>query len=134
MRIFGEPLRPRQVSRSSNGHVVSRVLRFRRWTTPLTRPLPSKRGPIRSSSPARLFAHTCEHSFFRQGYDTGFAHGEQHGRIEGGELGRKTGFEIWEELGFYEGQARFWSSALAAAGDAKSRRCTPRTLGCTSCS
>ena len=38
----------------------------------------------------------------------GKQHGAIHGRIEGRELGRQKGFELWEELGFYEGFASFW--------------------------
>lgn len=44
-------------------------------------------------------------SFYEQGYKDGYAHGELHGVFEGRALGREKGFEIWEEIGFYEGQA-----------------------------
>ena len=43
--------------------------------------------------------------FFDEGYADGYEHGRIHGLIEGGELGREKGFEMWEELGFYEGFA-----------------------------
>ena len=45
-------------------------------------------------------------SFYDSGYiyhDGGFAHGRIHGLIEGRALGRDQGFEMWEEIGFYEG-------------------------------
>jgi len=35
-------------------------------------------------------------------------HGRIHGLIEGRALGREKGFEMWEELGFYEGFAKVW--------------------------
>ncbi|PPQ69476.1 hypothetical protein CVT25_002040 [Psilocybe cyanescens] len=43
--------------------------------------------------------------FYETGYEDGFAHGRIHGLIEGRALGRQHGFEMWEELGFYEGFA-----------------------------
>lgn len=52
-----------------------------------------------------------EQSFYNEGYSDGFAHGRIHGLIEGRALGREKGFEMWEELGFYEGFARLWTSA-----------------------
>lgn len=48
--------------------------------------------------------------FYDEGYQDGFAHGRIHGLIEGRELGREKGFEMWEELGFYEGFALLWRS------------------------
>ena len=49
--------------------------------------------------------------FYDVGYEDGFKHGHIHGRIEGRELGRQKGFEMWEELGFYEGFANLWKTA-----------------------
>ncbi|KAF7304638.1 DUF1715-domain-containing protein [Mycena kentingensis (nom. inval.)] len=46
--------------------------------------------------------------FFDAGYSDGYAHGRIHGLIEGRALGREKGFEMWEELAFYEGFARTW--------------------------
>jgi hypothetical protein len=46
----------------------------------------------------------------------GHAHGRIHGLIEGRALGREKGFEMWEELGFYEGFARTWRAAYIARG------------------
>lgn len=51
--------------------------------------------------------------FYDTGYADGFAHGHIHGLIEGRSLGRTKGFEMWEELGFYEGYARMWSEIYA---------------------
>lgn len=49
--------------------------------------------------------------FYDVGYEDGFQHGQIHGRIEGRELGRQKGFEMWEELGLYEGFAMLWKVA-----------------------
>ncbi|RDB19310.1 Oral cancer-overexpressed protein 1 [Hypsizygus marmoreus] len=51
-----------------------------------------------------------EQTFYETGYEGGFAHGRIHGLIEGRALGRAKGFEMWEELGFYEGFALMWQS------------------------
>lgn len=48
--------------------------------------------------------------FYEEGYKDGFAHGRIHGLIEGRALGREKGFEMWEELGFYEGFAVMWKA------------------------
>ncbi|KAJ7597701.1 DUF1715-domain-containing protein [Mycena floridula] len=48
-----------------------------------------------------------EQNFYDSGFKDGFAHGRIHGLIEGRALGREKGFEMWEELGFYEGFALF---------------------------
>ena len=52
------------------------------------------------------------HSFYDSGYHDGFAHGRIHGLIEGRALGREKGFEMWEEIGFYEGFALTWRAIL----------------------
>ncbi|KAH9940019.1 uncharacterized protein BXZ73DRAFT_88781 [Epithele typhae] len=57
-----------------------------------------------------------EQTFYDEGYRDGHAHGRVHGLIEGRALGREKGFEMWEELGFYEGFARLWGAVLAARG------------------
>ena len=54
--------------------------------------------------------------FYDQGYQDGFSHGRIHGLIEGRALGREKGFEIWEELGFYEGFAKTWMAVLLKQG------------------
>ena len=51
-------------------------------------------------------------SFYDSGYQDGFAHGRIHGLIEGRALGRENGFEMWEEIGFYEGFALTWRAIL----------------------
>ncbi|KAF9528106.1 hypothetical protein CPB83DRAFT_854888 [Crepidotus variabilis] len=53
-----------------------------------------------------------EQTFYDTGFKDGFAHGRIHGLIEGRALGREKGFEMWEELGFYEGFAKTWRSML----------------------
>ncbi|KAF9225257.1 DUF1715-domain-containing protein [Gyrodon lividus] len=54
-----------------------------------------------------------EQTFYDAGYADGFAHGRIHGLIEGRALGREKGFEIWEEIGFYEGFALTWQAIYA---------------------
>jgi hypothetical protein len=51
--------------------------------------------------------------FFTVGYEDGYAHGRLHGLIEGRALGAEKGFELWEELGFYEGAARLWTAIFS---------------------
>jgi len=50
------------------------------------------------------------------GHEDGFSHGQIHGLIEGRALGREKGFEMWEELGFYEGFALMWQAIYAKQG------------------
>ncbi|KAF8554362.1 hypothetical protein OG21DRAFT_1462730 [Imleria badia] len=57
-----------------------------------------------------------EQTFYDAGYTDGFAHGRIHGLIEGRALGREKGFEIWEEVGFYEGFALTWKAIYAQRG------------------
>ncbi len=51
--------------------------------------------------------------FYASGYEEGYAHGRLHGLIEGRALGAEKGFELWEELGFYEGAARLWAAVFS---------------------
>jgi Essential protein Yae1, N terminal len=51
--------------------------------------------------------------FYTTGYEDGYAHGRFHGLIEGRALGAEKGFELWEELGFYEGAARLWTAVFS---------------------
>ncbi|KLT46476.1 hypothetical protein CC85DRAFT_238950, partial [Cutaneotrichosporon oleaginosum] len=51
-------------------------------------------------------------SFYDQGYADGHAHGAQHGVFEGRQLGREKAWEVWDELGFYEGYAGVWVRRL----------------------
>ncbi|CAE6533702.1 hypothetical protein RSOLAG22IIIB_06328 [Rhizoctonia solani] len=57
-----------------------------------------------------------EESFYNTGHEDGFQHGRIHGLIEGRALGREKGFEMWEELGFYEGFAGIWRRVAAKPG------------------
>jgi predicted transposase YdaD len=59
-----------------------------------------------------------KHRFYDEGYRDGFSHGRIHGLIEGRALGGEKGFEIWEELGFYEGFAKTWRAVLVKQGRA----------------
>lgn len=61
-----------------------------------------------------IFAHCVR--FYEQGYREGFDHGQLHGTFEGRELGREKAFEIWEEVGFYEGFGEFWRDVQEAKG------------------
>jgi len=56
---------------------------------------------------------TFDIRFYDAGYNDGFTHGRIHGLIEGRALGREKGFEMWEELGFYEGFAMMWQAIYA---------------------
>lgn len=40
---------------------------------------------------------------FHDGYRDGFAQGQTFGHAEGRQLGREKGFDVWVELGYYEG-------------------------------
>ncbi|KZT66499.1 DUF1715-domain-containing protein, partial [Daedalea quercina L-15889] len=62
-----------------------------------------------------------EQTFYEEGYKDGFAHGQIHGSIEGRALGREKGFEMWEELGFYEGFAMLWQVILSQRGTTDDR-------------
>ncbi|EIW87177.1 DUF1715-domain-containing protein, partial [Coniophora puteana RWD-64-598 SS2] len=62
-----------------------------------------------------------EQTFYDSGHADGFAHGRVHGLIEGRALGREKGFEMWEELGFYEGFARTWQAVYAKRGQEDDR-------------
>ncbi|KAJ7184150.1 DUF1715-domain-containing protein [Mycena filopes] len=57
-----------------------------------------------------------EQTFYDSGFEDGFAHGRIHGLIEGRALGREKGFEMWEELAFYQGFARTWQAIFASLG------------------
>ncbi|THU97412.1 hypothetical protein K435DRAFT_721908 [Dendrothele bispora CBS 962.96] len=62
-----------------------------------------------------------EQAFYDSGYKDGFEHGRIHGLIEGRALGREKGFEIWEEIGFYEGFALMWNGILVRDGKTEDR-------------
>ncbi|WVW79295.1 hypothetical protein I302_101262 [Kwoniella bestiolae CBS 10118] len=46
-----------------------------------------------------------ESTFYKQGYQAGYEHGQLHGLFEGRELGKEKAWELWEEIGYYEGWA-----------------------------
>ncbi|KAG7451872.1 DUF1715-domain-containing protein [Guyanagaster necrorhizus] len=62
-----------------------------------------------------------EQTFYDFGYQDGLEHGRIHGLIEGRALGREKGFEMWEELGFYEGFAKTWRAIYVKQGKEDSR-------------
>ncbi|OCH90402.1 DUF1715-domain-containing protein [Obba rivulosa] len=62
-----------------------------------------------------------EQTFYEHGHQDGYAHGRIHGLIEGRALGREKGFEMWEELGFYEGFATMWHAVQMSQGSPDDR-------------
>lgn len=92
---------------------------------------PSLSGPLSANAPPASTSHkstgstsskgpdpldsinTLEESAYKDGFSAGSSHGKLHGLFEGRQLGREKGFEIWDEVGFYEGTARFWKGVLA---------------------
>ncbi|KAI0251613.1 hypothetical protein BJV78DRAFT_1125885 [Lactifluus subvellereus] len=65
-----------------------------------------------------------EQTFYTVGYEEGYAHGRLHGLIEGRALGAEKGFELWEELGFYEGAARLWTAVSSTEANGTDGRGT----------
>jgi len=59
--------------------------------------------------------------FYDEGYGDGFTHGRIHGLIEGRALGREKGYEMFEELGFYEGFALTWKKIYESTGRSEDR-------------
>ncbi|OCF41924.1 hypothetical protein I317_04226 [Kwoniella heveanensis CBS 569] len=53
-----------------------------------------------------------ESTFYQEGYQSGFEHGKLHGIFEGRELGNEKSWELWEEIGYYEGWASLWVGQL----------------------
>lgn len=64
---------------------------------------------------------SIEDTFYQQGLDSGQPHGELHGLFEGRALGREKCWELWEEVGYYEGAARLWKTVLIAQEKHKGR-------------
>ncbi|KAK9896893.1 DUF1715-domain-containing protein [Cystobasidium minutum MCA 4210] len=67
-----------------------------------------------------------EAAFYTSGYEAGFEHGKAHGVFEGRALGQEKGFEVFEELYYYAGQARFWQAI--AREDAKKQKALPHII------
>lgn len=59
--------------------------------------------------------NNVEEDAYQEGYRQGFDHGALHGTFEGRELGRDKGFELWEEVAFYQGMAEVWRECLEQA-------------------
>jgi len=62
-----------------------------------------------------------ETQFYSTGWNSGFPHGELHGLFEGRELGREKSWELWEEIGYYQGVARLWKVILKRQGKESTR-------------
>ena len=75
----------------------------------------------------RLQKKNKKKRFYSIGYEDGYKHGRLHGLIEGRALGAEKGFELWEELGFYEGAARLWS-AIASTDASGTDACVPSSF------
>jgi hypothetical protein len=70
---------------------------------------------VASSCPLAVRTEGAAHlvRFYEEGYRSGFDHGRLHGLFEGRALGQEKCFELWEEVGYYEGFAGFWVGALS---------------------
>ena len=77
-------------------------------------PLPTLLYPLTNESPSERLTDVFR--FFAEGYAAGHAHGKLHGTFEGREIGREKAFELWEEVGYYEGWAGFWIEVLQRKG------------------
>ncbi|WOO84949.1 Oral cancer-overexpressed protein 1 [Vanrija pseudolonga] len=64
-------------------------------------------------------AINLESGFYETGYAEGHAHGQLHGLFEGRQLGQEKAWELWEEVGFYEGFAGVWCAKLASSSSRK---------------
>lgn len=73
------------------------------------------------ASDIEAYLLNLEESFYQRGIQSGTPHGELHGLFEGRALGREKGWELWEEVGYYEGVARFWKVVLSAQGKRDTR-------------
>jgi len=60
-----------------------------------------------------------EQQFYETGYAEGLADGKVQGHTEGRQFGAAKGFEMWEELGFYEGFAKVWKTFDEDRSDSK---------------
>jgi hypothetical protein len=56
-----------------------------------------------------------EETAYKQGLAEGQAHGSLHGLFEGRQLGTLKGFEVWQEIGYMQGMARFWLQSMSTA-------------------
>lgn len=65
---------------------------------------------------------TLEEASYKQGFAEGKAHGSLHGIFEGRQLGTLKGFEVWQEVGYMQGLAKFWLQAMSTSASIKSRK------------
>lgn len=93
-------------------------------------PLPSHsilidyRTTMDSQQDMEQYLVNLEETFYQQGLASGLPHGHLHGLFEGRALGREKGWELWEEVGYYQGTATFWRAILQAQGK-QGIRCAP---------
>ncbi|KAK4057762.1 hypothetical protein OIO90_000981 [Microbotryomycetes sp. JL221] len=64
---------------------------------------------------------TLEQQFYAAGYNAGQPHGSLHGLFEGRALGREKAWDMWTELGHYEGTARLLLMIIESQGASSSR-------------
>lgn len=72
--------------------------------------------PIQLDGDVSEYLINLEESFYQQGMANGLPHGHLHGLFEGRSLGREKGWEMWEEVGYYQGTATFWRAVLLSQG------------------
>jgi hypothetical protein len=66
------------------------------------------------SNDVSTYLINLEESFYQSGMASGLPHGQLHGLFEGRALGREKAWEIWEEVGYYEGTALLYKAILLA--------------------
>lgn len=59
---------------------------------------------------------TIEDKFYSSGFEAGRPHGRLHGLFDGRALGREKAWELWEEVGHYEGVCTLWLGVLTQQG------------------
>lgn len=60
-----------------------------------------------------------EETAYKQGLADGQTHGSLHGLFEGRQLGTLKGFEVWQEIGYMQGIARFWLQVTSIASTSR---------------
>lgn len=65
---------------------------------------------------------SLEETSYKQGFAEGQAHGNLHGLFEGRQMGTLKGFEVWQEIGYMQGIAKFWLQAISFNPSMKSRK------------
>ncbi|WFD29270.1 Checkpoint protein hus1 [Malassezia sp. CBS 17886] len=87
------------------------------WTG-LERPAQAKGAqPSDAAGEQSLFlnqAMQLENDAYTAGYAEGMERGRHFGELDGRALGREKGFELWQEVGYYNGMADVWKRYLHA--------------------